>query len=148
MKWIRCFTLAKGLLLALLAAGLSTGLASAQDCEGTFTLPFEARWGLATLAPGNYSFRLEATGSLHFVTIRHGLKAAAMVVEDGRNTYESAAGPSALIAVRSGGKYRITRLRLAEAGLVLNYLPPKAERQILAQGPVLTRHVPILMAAR
>jgi hypothetical protein len=35
------------------------------------------------------------------------------------------AGSSALIAVRSAGSYRIRALRLAEAGVVLEYMPPK-----------------------
>ena len=148
MKRTQGFALVKALLLAVLTAGLCTSLASAQDYKGTFTLPFEARWGAATLSPGSYSFQLDAKAGGYTGLIRRGSHAVAMVIDNGQSTYKEGAGPSALIAVRSGGKYRITSLRLAEVRLVLNYFPPKGEREILAQGPVLTRHVPILMAAR
>jgi hypothetical protein len=58
------------------------------------------------------------------------------------------AGSSALIAVRSAGSYRIRALQLAEAGVVLEYTPPKAERQILAQQPVLFQRVPVIAAGK
>jgi hypothetical protein len=62
MKSIR-FTMLSSLALAL----LGPCLANAQGLTGKFTLPFEARWGLATLQAGDYSFKLDhATGgSLH-----------------------------------------------------------------------------------
>ena len=58
MKSTRSLNSVRILLLAVLAAGLSASLARAQEYEGKFTLPFEARWGMAVLPPGDYSFRV------------------------------------------------------------------------------------------
>ena len=43
---------------------------------------------------------------------------------------------------------RFMKVPLAEAGLTLDYKPPRAERPILAQEPVLIRRVPVLMASK
>jgi hypothetical protein len=60
MKSTRSLKSVRILLLAVLAAALSASLASAQDYEGKFTLPFEARWGMAVLPPGDYTFHVTA----------------------------------------------------------------------------------------
>jgi hypothetical protein len=39
-------------MLALLGPCFTAGLANAQEFSGNFTLPFEARWGLATQQRG------------------------------------------------------------------------------------------------
>jgi hypothetical protein len=58
------------------------------------------------------------------------------------------AGSSALIAVQSAGSYHIRALQLAEPGVVLEYSPPKAERQIVAQQPVVFQRVPVIAAGK
>ena len=60
MKSTRSLKSVRILLLAVLAAGLSASLASAQEYQGKFTLPFEARWGSAVLPAGDYTFRVNA----------------------------------------------------------------------------------------
>jgi hypothetical protein len=59
MKSMRNFTLLKLAMGSLLAICFNAGYANAQTVAGKFTLPFEARWGQATLPAGDYSFRLE-----------------------------------------------------------------------------------------
>jgi len=148
MKTTRSFNLARVLLLAALAAGLNASLASAQDYKGTFTLPFEARWGAAVLPAGDYSFTVDPYSTVCIAKISQGTRYLGMVMATGRLEQETG-GSSALTAVRSGGKYRITALRLAEDGVIFSYLPPKAERQqFMAQAPQLIRRVPVLMAAK
>lgn len=41
----RTSTLIRVVFLALLATVISAGLLSAEDFQGKFTLPFEAKWG-------------------------------------------------------------------------------------------------------
>ena len=140
----RTFHLVKYLLLAVLAAGISAGLASASDViRGTFTLPFEARWGADVLPPGDYTFELNVAKRPYIVAVRQGDRRVAMALADAAEQGK-VSGSSALIATRTGGKYRIWTLKLAEADLTLDYAPLKVERPILAQEPVLIRRVPIM----
>jgi hypothetical protein len=148
MKTTRSFNLVKVLLLAALAVGLNARLASAQELEGKFTLPFAASWGGVVLQPGGYTFQFDMTSTSRIAVIRHGRQCVGMVMPTGWDEQGNVSGSSALIAVRSGGKYRITLLRLAQARVVFRYRLPKAERQIVAQAPQLIRRVPVLMAAR
>ena len=148
MKSTRSLNSVRILLLAVLAAGLSASLARAQEYEGKFTLPFEARWGMAVLPPGDYSFRLDPSQSPCIALVRQGTRGVAFVMANGGASKGEVAGSSALIAVRSAGSYRIRALQLAEAGVVLEYSPPKAERQILAQLPVHFQRVPVIAAGK
>jgi len=136
------------LLLAVLAAGLSASLARAQEYEGKFTLPFAARWGTAVLPAGDYSFRVDASVEPCIVSVSQGPRGAALIMAESGASKGEMAGSSALIAVRSAGGYRIRALRLAEAGVVLEYSLPKAERQFLAQQPVLYQRLPVIAAGK
>lgn len=148
MKLIRNINLVKVMLFTVLAAGLSAGMASAQNVvRGKFTLPFEARWGADVLPAGDYTFDLNVAKRPYIVAVRQGDHSVTLAMA---NTVErdSTSRRSALVTVRSGGKYRIWTLHLAEAGLTLDYTPFKPERPILAQDPVLIRRVPVLMASK
>ncbi len=143
MKISQRFKSVRIVLLAVLAIGLSAAVASARDYEGKFTLPFEARWGSAVLPAGDYTFNVDPDVSPYILVLRHNLKdvafiPAAFVVSRGDDP-----GSSALIAVRSGGKYRIRILRLKEAGAIFGYNVPKAERQFIAQAPELLQRIPV-----
>jgi hypothetical protein len=148
MKRTQNFNFVKAMLLAVLAAGISAGVASAQNViRGTFTLPFEARWGADVLLPGDYTFKLDTAKRPYIVAVRQGDRGVALAMA---NSFKQGkvSGSSALIVTRKGGKYRIWTLVLAEVGLTLDYAPLKAERPILAQEPVLIRRVPVLMASK
>lgn len=121
MKSIR-FTL---MTLALLGTSFGTGLANAQGLTGKFTLPFEARWGLATLAAGDYSFKLDRApgGSLH---LYRGTKPVALIYAQSFD--QKASGRSTLMVVRDESTATIREMSLPDAGLVLYYAPPKAKR--------------------
>ena len=68
MKRIRSFALSS-LVLALIASCLSAGMAKAQEWQGQFTLPFEARWGQAILPAGDYSFTVDQTLGAAVITL-------------------------------------------------------------------------------
>jgi hypothetical protein len=147
MKSTRSLKSVRILLLAVLAAGLSASLASAQEYEGKFTLPYEARWGKAVLPAGDYSFRVNPSRDSCITLVGQGRRGVALILTS-KTTRGEVAGSSALITVRSAGSYRIRALRLAEAGMVLEYMPPKAERQLVAQQPVLFQRVPVIAAGK
>jgi hypothetical protein len=147
MKSTRSLKSVRILLLAVLAAGLSASLASAQEYEGKFTLPYEARWGKAVLPAGDYSFRVNPSRDSCITLVSQGRRGVALILTS-KTTRGEVAGSSALITVRSPGSYRIRALRLAEAGMVLEYMPPKAERQLVAQQPVLFQRVPVIAVGK
>ena len=140
----RTSTLIRVVFLALLATVASVGLLSAQDAKGTFTLPFEVRWGMAILPAGDYSFKLDNTNSI--VTIR-GENQTAMVLSLARST-NNHAGSSALIVARHGKRGTVRALRLAEQKVVISYPAPKGEPPMLAQAPELLQRIPVLMARK
>jgi hypothetical protein len=146
MSLNRSFKLVAPLALALLAGCFTANLASAQDAwKGTFTLPFEARWGQIVLPAGEYSFTLDhaLVGSIVTIQAETG-QTLGFVQTQGiydRQTFDR----SELILVRSGGNYTIRALRLAELGLTLEYSVPKTEKQLITQAPRLLERIPVTM---
>ena len=150
MKSTRIYGLPRIVGLAALVICSSAALASARMLGGTFTLPFEARWGQAVLPPGNYSFTLDSTGPDRLVTIIRG--------ESGKNVGSVQAQGSSdqqtldrsdLVLVRSGGgNYTIRALRMASEGLTFDYSVPKAERQMIVQAPQLLQRIPVMESGK
>jgi hypothetical protein len=143
MKTNRSYTMVRSLVLALASAFIFAGLASAQTAAGKFTLPFEARWGLATLPAGDYSFTLDKPGPGSIVQRSRGTKNVALVVSQSYSMESS--GPSALTVVRDSTGNTVRDLRLPEIGVVLHYAPHKpgrasaaAEREIAQMIPITT----------
>ena len=133
-------------ILALLATAVSAGLLSAEDYVGKFTLPFQAKWGRATLPAGDYEFQLNTARSPYTVTVR-GQDKAAMIMSEGTST-KDASDRSELVVVRRGRTGTIRALHLNEVGQTFFYVPPKGERQLLAQAPELIQRIPILVSGK
>ena len=153
MDKIRNFTFLRLAFLALLATVVSTSLLSAQDVRGTFTLPFEAKWGQATLPAGDYEFKLH-TASPPYIAVVSGTDGRSFIMAQ-TVTDRDASGDNALILVRRGKSGTVRALRLSNAspgkpnaGLVFQYAAPKGERQLLAQGPVLIQRIPVLVSGK
>lgn len=136
------------LVLVLAALSLFTGLSNAQDYQGEFTLPFEAHWGRAVLPAGHYSLRLDPLVAPFVIALRRGNQNVALVMPSEGPAERKSSEPSALLAVRINGKYRIRSLSLAQVGLVFYYSVPKSEQRLVAQGPVLIRRIPISAAGK
>ena len=137
---------------ALALAGTFAGTANAQaKAAGSFTLPFEAKWGNAVLPPGDYTFSVRsanaASGTVYLVTLapqgRNGETITSMQ-DLGARIGEK----NMLVAVRNGGSYRITSLHLPIAKLVVNFAVPKDERTQIAAAPQMIASVPILVAMK
>ena len=149
MKSTRICGLPRTVGLVALVICSSAALAGARMVSGTFTLPFEARWGQAVLPPGNYSFTLDSTGPDRLVTIIQG--------ESGRNvgtvqaqgaTDQQTLDRSDLVLVRGGENYTIGAVRLASQGLTINYPLPKTERQMIVQAPQLLQRIPVMESGK
>jgi hypothetical protein len=134
MKSTRGLKSVRILLLAVLAAGLSASLASAQEYEGKFTLPFVASWGMPVLPAGDYSFRVNASQEPCRVSLSQEGRGVPSILTS-NTTRGEVAGSSALIPAASARGYRIRALRLAEAGALrqTNQFAPVTEPSI---GPV------------
>ena len=144
----RTFTSIRVIFLALAATVASVGLLSAEDYKGTFTLPFETKWGRATLPPGDYTFKLNMNVS-PFTAKVSGNDVQAYILATGIDD-RNVAGQSALIIVRHGRKGTVRALRLADRGLVFTYPLPKSERRMLmlAQKPELFQRLQIVASAK
>jgi hypothetical protein len=146
------FTIARLGLLALLATVVSAGLLSAEDYKGTFTLPFEVRWGSAVLPAGDYSFTIDTARDSQRATVRWE-NGAAMVMPSSISDRQFD-GHSALILTRRGHRGTVRALALAtpgtgsrKGGLVFSYAPPKGEAPLLAQAPELIQRIPVTLIA-
>jgi hypothetical protein len=71
MIWTRHLKLFTKLGVAALALGALATSGNAQNAyQGKFTLPFETRWGSATLPAGDYTFAMSSAGSQYTLYIR------------------------------------------------------------------------------
>jgi hypothetical protein len=153
MTKTRTFTSIRVVFLALLATVASVGLLSAEDYKGTFTLPFETRWGKAVLPAGDYSFTIHTTKSPQLATIR-GENGSVFAMPSGYSNRE-VNGRSELILVRRGNKGTVRALALAapghgspNGGIVFSYALPKAESPLLARAPELIQRVPVVVSGK
>jgi len=134
----------RSLILALAGVCLFAGIASAQAAavKGQFTLPFDAKWGGATLPAGDYTFTLDSMALPAIVRIETGDRCVALVMTQGADKTDSSKA-SELIVTRDGGQARIRVLHVAELGTDFEYSAPKSERREMASAPELIQRIPI-----
>src|SRR5512142_160343 len=92
------------LAFALLMALLAPCIARASEppaSAGTFTLPFETRWGKAVLPAGDYSYRLESVAAPQLISVT-GQGQTVLVMTGGGISERKSSENSALIVVRLG----------------------------------------------
>jgi len=135
MKTNRSYTVVGNLVLALAGVLAFAGLASAQNVAGKFTLPFEARWGVATLPAGDYQFTMERVTSPAMIKVYRQTKCVALILSPDRAPLST--GRAALTIVRTRDGNTVRELALPEEWMVLHFPNPKpgrvsaaAERQI------------------
>ena len=138
MNSTRLSSMIRFLGLAVLAACFNAGLASAQVFQGKFTLPFEARWGKATLPAGDYSFALDSASGQGMLHLYRGKNGAGMFSAQAYNKAYS--GRAELTVV--GGTVR--SLNLPDIGVVLHYAPQRAK----TAGRELAQIVPVTPAGK
>lgn len=135
LGWLRV------LVLALLAVGISAGVAAAQDFVGSFTLPFAVQWEKATLPAGEYSFRISTSSPPYFARV-YGKNANFLVMA---KAISDASAPAAneLIINRSQGKFAVRALSLADRGVVFSYGKSQPRQLARAVEPVLYRRIDV-----
>jgi hypothetical protein len=127
VKSIRNLKLAMKVGFMALALCLAASQGKAQGTyTGKFTLPFEARWGLAVLAPGDYTISMDLDAANRFLVVRGEGKTAMIlgVVTDRKDVSDH----SQLNLVKTAAGYRVQALEAGEAGLMLTYSVPKNKR--------------------
>ena len=127
MKSIRNLKLAMkvGFMSLVLCLAASQGKAQG-TYQGQFTLPFEARWGLAVLPPGDYTISMNLDAANRFLVVRGERKTAMIlsVVADRKDISDH----SQLTLVKTASGYRVQTLEAGEAGMTLTYSMPKSNR--------------------
>lgn len=111
--------------LTLCAVGLLTTLASAESVHGNFKLTAEAHWGKLLLTPGEYEFSMSKETSSYMVTVRSKETGwSGMVMSAALSDEQSTEGTELVLAKSEEGMY-VRELRLADAGITLNYVLAK-----------------------
>lgn len=157
MNTTRIYGLAKLLGLAALLICTSAVFSAAawppmQMVNGTFTLAHETQWGQAVLAPGTYSFTIDADGVPQHMVVSiqdESLRDEGSVLPAGY-TFNQNLDRSELIVLHTGDHDTISALRLADVGVTINYHVPKEERQLISQArqPQQFEHIAMVASAK
>jgi hypothetical protein len=142
MNKIRISTLVRFLGLALLVVCFNAGPASAQVIRGKFTLPFEARWGQATLPAGDYSFTLDTVNPNCTLRLSRERRVVAFIVSQAQD--KNGSGHAELTVVRG----TVRALRLPEIGVILEYAPQHPEHLTANEEREISQIVPITAAGK
>jgi hypothetical protein len=124
MTWARLFKAVTKVCMAALVLGAvaTSGKAQSSIYHGKFTLPFETRWGAATLPAGDYTFTVSSASAEYRLFI-NGQKANAVVQT---LTADSATTQHAqLHLVNNSDVYSVATFDAPELGLTFTYWTPK-----------------------
>ena len=119
------------------AVGVLSTPGNAATASGTFKLPKEARWGMMDLAPGEYSFSVDTSGSGRTVTIRSLDSGwSGMVMSVSLSQAAAAKGSSLQLATSEEGFY-VKTLNLGGVGYSLEFAAPKSGKpmQLVKSNP-------------
>jgi len=147
MKLVRFSKLFDLRLIVCSIACLAGTFANAQISQGSFNLPREARWGIAVLPPGPYSFTLDhaVPGGIVLVRARG---SAVMVPVTGQVRPSKESADSHLLVVTEGGQTNIRELYLGGLGVTLGFHAPKPKYPIVAHTPTLKQTVLVAEARK
>jgi hypothetical protein len=137
MKWMRCFSMVKTLVLGLLMAGLCPGLTHAQEpVTGKFTLPFQARWGQTILPAGDYSLTVPSLTLWGFVIVRREPQGntVALIRADAWQQIDTS-DSSQLIFEQRGEESIVRSLYLKDKGYKFTYTVHERKGKIAAREP-------------
>jgi hypothetical protein len=129
VKSIRNLKLAMKVGFMALALCLAASQGKAQGTyKGQFTLPFEARWGIAVLPPGDYtiSLDLDISRAPNYLLVR-GEGKTAMIMANVADQKEIS-NHSQLTVVKTAAGYAVQTLDAGQAGLTLSYPVPENKR--------------------
>jgi hypothetical protein len=132
--------------MAVVLAGLAATAAQAQSAyRGQLTLPYEVRWGLAVLPPGDYTLAMRGVDEPMSV-IDAGGRTRAFVY--GSREVPRPAQPASLLVSRDGAQRTVRALNCPAWGVNMVYKPfTRAERNLVASGDQVER-LPVRLASR
>ena len=142
MSRIRISSLIKFSGMALLAACLMAGRANAQEFQGKFSLPFQARWGQATLPAGDYSLTVGSPGTPFQLHLYRGRNCVGLILAQSFDRTYS--GPAEL-TVEEG---TVRALNLPQIGMVLQYAPQHPKQLTAPEERQLAQMVPVTAASK
>jgi len=140
METNRKLTVVRLLVLGVLVAAFNAKPASAQIVRGKFTLPFTARWSLATLPAGDYSFTLDKSSADGMVTVNRGKRTMAMIPTTAINY--STSGGSELVLEEGA----VRELRLPGIGLTFAYPAHNPRNQAAPEVAQVAHTIPVAVA--
>jgi hypothetical protein len=117
---------------AIVLLASAPGLQARPGAGGSFTLPFDARWGKANLPSGDYTFSVEELTFEGAVFIAQGSQTIAVVRPQEFNEREDQSKKPELICLRHDGKVTIRALRLPNVG-TFYFALPKEVKDLVAQ---------------
>jgi hypothetical protein len=141
METNRKLTVLRLLVLGVLVAGFNAKPASAQIVRGKFTLPFTARWNLATLPAGDYSFTLDNSSADGKVTVYRGTRSVAMILTEAINYSTS---DRSEMVLEDGA---VRELRLPEIGLTFDYPTHNPRHQAAPEESQVAHIIPVAVAS-
>lgn len=120
----------------------------AQQYHGSFTLPFEAKWGNAILPPGNYTLSLRRGYATEgYAVFLRGEGKNAIILPVITTTPKEESSQSKLILVDNGGRYAVRSFEVAELGLTFDYHVSKSGTKQMANRRGFMRHIPVSATA-
>ena len=124
------FVMKVGFMALALCLAASQGKAQG-TYTGKFTLPFEARWGLAVLAPGDYTISMDLDAASNYLVVRGDGKTA--MIRRFLTDRKDISNHSQLTVVKTAAGYAVQSLEAGQAGVTLSYPVPKTKRDREAQ---------------
>jgi hypothetical protein len=138
MKSIRKVSLLKVLVVLAGAIAASASPAHAETTKGTFTLSHKVRWGTAVLPAGNYEFSVDTQTSPARVMVRDLSGTTSAMILSQAHSDQKLAGGSALVMEKEAGESVVSRLKLANIGVELEFYSGKgaAPAETAALAPI------------
>lgn len=138
MKTIRNFLTLVGLfvgVLALSAVGARAQQLFSSPIAGTFTLPFEAQWGLMTLPAGEYNlyYGYLSSGGSQVVEVEGIAKGSPRGFIQVASHNPTATTKTMLVCIREGKKGIVRELDMAEIGESVFFAPPQGAKFVASQ---------------
>lgn len=137
---------AKLAVAAAIAVGVSVGPASAQSLKGTFTLPYDVKWGKAVLPAGPYTVTFDSLRGPAIVRTSTGRGVAIVMARSVDKAMDDQ--PSALLITKIENQHVVRCLNLREVDTAFVYRPfTKSERSLVGKVDE-SLAVPIRMAQK
>lgn len=137
METNRKLSVVRLLVLGALVAGFNAKPASAQIFQGKFSLPFTARWGLATLPAGDYSLTLDKDTMDGKVAVYRGTHCVALIPTSAVNYTTS---DRSKIVLEDGS---VRQLSLSQIGVMLKYPAPNPRHRPAPEAAQVAQIIPV-----